>query len=130
MRKTILVATCLAVLATLAIRGTPPSALAQTTSAQGCVQHGGAWETGLIRSAELKGPFVVTSLQSSADPSKSKSQFLLLHDASGKPDALDNEWVTLAAFNGPIYLRANATLKPRVQDVNYAGAIYSGCRLK
>lgn len=130
MRRATSIASAFSLIAVLAARGAPPSALAQSTSTQTCVQHGGQWETGLIRSTELKGPIVLTTLHSSADPSKSKTQFLILHDPNSKPDAIDSEWISIGAFGGALFVKAGAALKPRPQDVNYAGVLYSGCRLK
>jgi hypothetical protein len=86
------------------------------------------FETGVIRpghtsdqikAGALKGPFLLTMLQSDVDPASPKREFVIW--------STENRWIAADDFKGQFYLGKDEMLMGR-DDFTTRGVIYSGCR--
>jgi hypothetical protein len=85
-------------------------------------------ETGIIRPAsegivetKLAGPILVTSLMVGVDPANPSQGGSLRWDSQ-------DAWITIASFNGPLYLGPGETLSAQT-SLSPWKTVYSGCRL-
>jgi hypothetical protein len=86
------------------------------------------FETGVIRpghtsdqikAGALKGPFLLTMLQSDVDPASPKREFVIW--------STENRWIAADDFKGQFFLGKDEMLMGR-DDWTTRGVIYSGCR--